>query len=512
MATLPELETKYFVSGVGVPHSGDTEVIPHLDGLSYFGAIAKAIDTTSNSDDVIYITSWFFDQITPMDSLDESRSIGRLLHDKAAQGVDVRVIVWTGRFFIGAEHVDTDTWWDSAARLAGGIETFTGYTRNVQNNIDQVRDLRILDPNNSGIPPLRGSLMMDHGGGKFGSRHQKCVTTYHKAGNDLRAFVAGLDLHPSRQARPGHPPQLGWHDIGVEFRGGAASSIWTDFRTRWEEARTLPSRIFRLAGEVENYNNPATLNRPPVPPAPQIPKSSNSSVRILRSYAPYKESPLFGDDMPWTTLPPEGVQEVLPTYVKALNAASEFIYIEDQGANDPEYRVEHDTLFAPLAQAANRGVKVILVVPGSPDPVDSAAEEINRMAAGTLQDALFKQIPENKWSNIVMYRVVRTCVHSKLVIIDDQFIAIGSANFYDRSMEGRDTELQAAIVNPDSMIKDFRVNVWADHLRVDPEKPDVKSQLGNTKKSLGIFRDSWATEGQVTFEHPDSALEKVIGT
>src|SRR5262249_24571724 len=144
--TLPQLEQKYFASGV--PHSQDTQVIPHLDAEAYWLAITEAINTTQNSDDVIYITSWLFDQMVPLNPPAESSRIGRLLHDKAAQGVDVRVIVWTGRFFIGKEHVETKHWWDQSARFAGGIETFTGYTQIVQNNIDQVRDLRIFNPDN----------------------------------------------------------------------------------------------------------------------------------------------------------------------------------------------------------------------------------------------------------------------------------------------------------------------------------------------------------------------------
>src|SRR5262249_1960706 len=153
----------------------------------------------------------------------------------------------------------------------------------------------------------------------------------------------------------------------------------------------------------------------------------------------------------------------------------------------------------------------ILVVPGSADPVDST-NAINFEVSSTLGDALFDHIDDDKVSNVVMYRVKATCVHAKLVIIDDEFIAIGSADFYDRSMEGLDTELQAAIVDPGDLVKNFRVRVWADHLRVDPADPLVNSELRNTKKSLGLFREGWATEGQVTFDHADSALMKVTGT
>ena len=61
-------------------------------------------------------------------------------------------------------------------------------------------------------------------------------------------------------------------------------------------------------------------------------------------------------------------------------------------------------------------------------------------------------------------------VHSKMIIVDDEFILVGSANINDRSMRGnRDTEI--AVVcdqrTPDSFhsqeIQDFRLSLWVEH-------------------------------------------------
>ena len=512
--TLPELEAKYFVTGV--PHSRDTQVIPHLDGEAYWLALDEAISATANSDDVIYITSWFFDTETALNPPAQRSKLINLLYDKAVLGVDVRVIAWTGRFCIGKDHVDTKSFWDQSARFAGQIEARTGYTQIVQNNVDCIRDLRIHNPDNHAQPPLRGRLMMDWGGGFWGSRHQKYIVTYHKATNDLRAFLAGIDFHGSRFAQPLHDPGMGWHDIGVELRGGAASAVWDDFRTRWHEAKTLPPRTFKLKGSsgqtfIDNFNDDATRNSPPVPPSPQVPKSSpQTSVRVLRSYHRFRESPVLGANTPWDSLSPTPIQEVLATYRKAIDNAQRFIYIEDQGINEDEALTEHDTLFGNLAAAANKGTKIILVAPGTADPVDST-NPINFDIGPTLKTALYDKIEPGKKRNVIMYRVHGVCVHSKLVIIDDQFIAIGSANFYDRAMEGLDTELQAAVVAINSLVKDFRVRLWCDHLRVDADNELVRTELLNIEKALSVWRKDWATDGVISFPHVNSALQLVRG-
>lgn len=508
MATLSELEQKYFVSGAGVPHSADTEVIPHVDGRAYFAAIQNAIDKTGTPDDVIYITSWLFSESLILDPLGPV-SLRLSLHDKAVAGVDVRIIIWTGRFMMGAGMMDTDTYWDSATRFASGVESAGGFSQIVQRNIKTALSLRRFNPLGGPKPPLRDRVMMDHAGGKFGSRHQKYTVVYRKATSDLWAFVGGIDFDQSRFSDLHHTSGgLPWHDVGVELRKGAAASVWADFRTRWEEAKTLPSRTFVIGGVREIFNNPATLALAPVPPPPQLSVPSTSSVRVLRSYAPWRESPVFGDDLPWATVPPEGIQEVFAVYEKALNAATNYIYVEDQALNTEEGKLEHDMLFPLIAAAARRGVKVIFVVPGMSDPTDPGNVQNKEQSLSLINNLVFF-IDVFHRDNFVMYRVFNTIVHSKVLIIDDEFFAIGSANFFDRSMEGRDTELQAAIVDPGTPARDLRVRLWADHLRVDPTDPLVAAELGDLTKSLGLFNPDWITGSGVTFAHPNSAFQQV---
>jgi phosphatidylserine/phosphatidylglycerophosphate/cardiolipin synthase-like enzyme len=77
------------------------------------------------------------------------------------------------------------------------------------------------------------------------------------------------------------------------------------------------------------------------------------------------------------------------------------------------------------------------------------------------------------------------------MLIDDEFAAIGSANFQARSMFGVDSELQAAIVADDDLVKRLRVDLWGEHWRLDRKNPAIESALQDRDKALGLWRGVW---------------------
>jgi hypothetical protein len=198
MATLMELEAKYFATAPsGVSHSGDTDVIPHVDADRYFVAIGDAIDGCT-SGDLIYIASWSMDPMLVLRPPGDD--ISDLLVAKAAAGVDVRIILWTGRFFTGRSNGDSTTLspaWFVNARLEAAVEGFIGI---VKSNIHTVLALRLLPPGSTS-PPLAGRALMDWSGAP-GSRHQKYVVIHRSGPKDLRAFV-GIDLRSDARGVPG---------------------------------------------------------------------------------------------------------------------------------------------------------------------------------------------------------------------------------------------------------------------------------------------------------------------
>ena len=85
-------------------------------------------------------------------------------------------------------------------------------------------------------------------------------------------------------------------------------------------------------------------------------------------------------------------------------------------------------------------------------------------------------------------------VHSKMIIVDDSFILVGSANINQRSMAGtRDTEIAVGTYQPDHVLADgvlpkgkvgaFRKALWVEHLNTyesefeDPSTPECMSKV-----------------------------------
>jgi phosphatidylserine/phosphatidylglycerophosphate/cardiolipin synthase-like enzyme len=513
MATRNELEQKYFPSTLspGVPNWDDAIVIPHVDGEEYFAAIADAIDQCQGAGDRIYIASWMFKPDMALRTAAGAPLLNDLLVQKAGAGVDVRVIVATPRYMIGTS---TASPWDQAYWI-GLTSRITPLPPIVATNIRAARALRAAS--SGGGTPLKDTVLMDWGG--WGdSRHEKTTIVYVASTNILRAFVGGMDFRIDRMADEQHATGP-WHDVGVEIRAGAAAAMTANFVTRWEETRTLPSQTCRLDGITEEFN-PSVSATPPTPPSQppeQLPTTVpagqylGAGVRAVRSYdtvrafEPYWLSP----HIPWKTLPTTGIQEVRAVLQNAIGQASKYIYVEDQGVNpgvEQDYG-PHTILFPLISQAcAKGGVKVIFVVPGAGpvpalQPSLTMSTEITRLILNPLTAA--------QRQNFALFYVRGTVVHAKVVLVDDEFASIGSANLWDRSMVGVESELNAAIVHPGdsaSLVADLRVRLWRGHMRV-AEDATVDADLRDLTKSLGFFRSAWGTG--VSFAHPNSALTEI---
>ena len=78
-------------------------------------------------------------------------------------------------------------------------------------------------------------------------------------------------------------------------------------------------------------------------------------------------------------------------------------------------------------------------------------------------------------------------VHSKLLMVDDEHVIIGSANVNDRSMAGwRDSELALHWYQPNStVIRDLRLRLWGAYL--GEEKDDIQGMKLNLSYHLGIL-------------------------
>jgi phosphatidylserine/phosphatidylglycerophosphate/cardiolipin synthase-like enzyme len=498
---LQDLETRYFPSGVkdAAPFSRASTFEPIIDGPDYFGAIKAAIDGLSFGD-ACYIAGWAL-------SLDftfaDGRKLGDLLVAKAAAGVDVRVIVWASRSMLDLISKVGGTWVGLQVRDQTAAGPFAPL---VWNNVKAAEDLRGRDVDGEHV--LARRVLMDWSGNLMSSHHMKFTVVARNG--ELVGFVGGLDYQQDRMSAPMHRPPppppahiCGVHEVGVRVKGEAAARVLATFATRWTEASTLSAATYDI-GAGERQFNPPTLTTPDEPSsAQQVQASQTTSVQVLRSFPDSKEFGLI-KNTPWQTLPAGGVHEVLCTFTKALDAARRYIYIEDQAFN------AIDALFPSLVRACERGVRVIALIPGRSDPLEGAAAEIPPDLSGAVQKGIVNRLSDAYRTNLAVYQLRGIYVHAKVILIDDEFASIGSANFMDRSMQltsrGDDSELSVAAVSTDTVVRELRVKLWAEHLRVTA--PAELAEIRDLNRSLGFWRDNWGTG--FTFGCPDSTL-RLIG-
>jgi phosphatidylserine/phosphatidylglycerophosphate/cardiolipin synthase-like enzyme len=404
MPDLRALEARWFDRGI-VPVHGGTVVEPLVDGERYHGAILEAIARTATASDSVLILAW---QLDP-----GWRGLGQLLASRADGGVDVRIV-------LNCTPSPINPW---------------------RANHAAAREL-------SRWPSLARGLVLDWSGATWtGSHHQKAVLV--RAGGETVGFVAGMDLvedhcdrapHTGKVWRDGTP--WGWHDVGVRVRGAAVGALWECFRARWAETTRRPG---------------------PAPLAAQAHGESSQSAQILRTCFRWRSR----------------VHELHRALRHAIGAAERYIYVEDQFLGDggdeilalpfpfpfpfpcpaavvpipPEF-----SLFAAIAARLRErpALKVIFVGSGKSDPLDAVPGPRNRR--------LTRSVRAIMTPNVAVWRVEDVTVHSKVVLIDDEYAAVGSANFNKRSMYGIDDELQVAFVDAsaDGAVRRLRRELWSE--------------------------------------------------
>lgn len=402
--------------------------------------------------------------------------LGDLLVRLASDGVDVRVIL-------------------AGAVVSSSITrpTIGPFHQNVS-SAHRLRRWRC--DGRPGSPPLANRVLLDWSGSGVGSNHQKITLV--RRGTELTACLGGIDYAANRVDESPHRRlavrggRWGWHDAGAIIRGPATTDVWRMLRMRWIGAAGLPRRRY-VWPSIKGLQvlNPSGTPTGIDPAPPQIACAApGSACQILRSVGPwYIDSLLPWGRRHYTDLAPEGVHEVFHTLVQAIGAAERYVYIEDQYFREYPGGDHRFELYPYLRAAAARGVKVILVGSGSRDPAESGPI-INGTVNPDLQKKVIDPLPQQLRRNVGLWRVEHLTVHAKIVIVDDRFAAVGSANLFSRSMAGVDTELTAAVVTTGDAVRDLRAGLWAEHLRT-PITDELRACLEDLDLAIGIFRPEW---------------------
>ncbi|AOJ90749.1 hypothetical protein WS87_28660 [Burkholderia sp. MSMB0856] len=334
-------------------------------------------------------------------------------------------------------------------------------------------------------PPVYRAAWRAHRGIRFrlddthprgASHHQKLVVI-----DDRLAFVGGLDLTRERWDTPAHAaddprrrdargmPYGPFHDVQAMFDGDAAAAIGEQARSRWLNAcgRPIAIRAQRHLERDEDVD--------PWPPGARV------DMRDVRLGIAYTAPGHRGR---------EPVRQVRALVEDTIRAARRHLYIENQYFTATVVR---ETLSARLADA--RGPDVTVVAP--------------RVQSGWLQEATMGVLRARLHATLQAadrfdrYRLLYphvdglgdTCVnvHSKIQIVDDECIVIGSANLNNRSMV-LDTECCIALVAAGetrirAAVAGLRDRLLAEHLGTTPAAVAAAfAEAGRPNAALDLLR------------------------
>jgi phosphatidylserine/phosphatidylglycerophosphate/cardiolipin synthase-like enzyme len=301
-----------------------------------------------------------------------------------------------------------------------------------------------------------------------GSGHQKfsCL----RDPNHRHCLLGSIDISKTRWDTVFHDfhslqrnPWFGkpTHDTGVLVEGPAVADIESTFQERWDD----PTRTFGLLSTVSVPPALPLLGPPSV--SEPVPGGTHS-VQVLHTYGRAST----WDAYSWS---PEGEFTVWASYLNAIQNASTYIYIEDQYflpfGWEPAFdggpgRTRDADLFYQLGAAIRRGVKVLAIVPSNAEDKTHAYQKFQRDVGVAYLRSIAAEpgVPGDFVIASLTNGVSDVYVHSKLMIVDDELVLIGSANVGRRSMTF-DSEVQLAIVDSvNEFAAGFRRDLWAEHL------------------------------------------------
>jgi phosphatidylserine/phosphatidylglycerophosphate/cardiolipin synthase-like enzyme len=254
--------------------------------------------------------------------------------------------------------------------------------------------------------------------------HEKTIVI-----DDRVAFVGGIDLTSEsgdRYDTNSHRPRanVGWHDACVRIEGPAVADVAEHFRMRWRE----------VTGETLSQQRP-------------MPTAAGAvELQVVRTVPERIYSAT-----------PRGDFSILESYMRALQAAEQFIYIENQFLWSPEIEaVLHDKITNP----AHPDFRLLLLLPSKP----SSGADDTRGVLGHLIEA---DADEGRLLACTLYArsgklADPVYIHAKIAIIDDTWLTLGSANLNEHSLFN-DTEMNV-VSHDHELARDTRLRLWSEHL------------------------------------------------
>lgn len=525
------------------PRTG-IKAVALIDCVVYYEVIAYAIEKATRE---IFITSWFFSPELYLirDPIpNPAYRLDYLLMQKAREGIQVYIILWDETkiaMFKGSKRAQemlethpnihvirhppfTPLYWshhqklvviDQETAFVGGVDLCFGRYDTITHPVsDHHFHVEI------NTPPS----------------HVHCVwpgkdyynPTVAPMGDITRPFEDSIDRK--------FVPRMPWHDTMIQVNGDAARDVALNFISRWNHHRQW------------NENQPVITWRNSLPEALKSPILTGATTpgtctcQVLRSIDEWSGAPTKEET-------------INQAYMEAIEDSDHYIYIENQNFVSSTAGGGVKNLVAvQIIKRIKRAIRkketfhVYVMLPIAPDGqiTDQTVRSLMHWNYQTISrggtsilEQLRKDCPDIDPFDYISFYSLRThgtlgpdsgvvteqvYVHSKLMIVDDKTVIIGSNNVNDRSLLGdRDSEL-AIIVRDDTekvnitmdgapyvankFAHDLRVNLFKEYLGVKHSISEDKAHLSSIDltdpTAMTFYRNTWmaiATGNTKIYEH-----------
>lgn len=401
------------------------------DALETYERMQETVESL-RAGDSLYFTSWQFNPlfvpIPPTGTgTPPTRNWGHLLTEKAAEGVKIRVII--------AQHLRMPFY--------GNVSPFMTNLSLIDNLVNALPAGK-----RDNFKYIVSALPDDRG-----VHHQKLMIAIDE--KRAVAYCGGLDLSDGRNPRNWWVHWV-WHDAAAKLEGLIARDFERQFVELWNRDRgksTVPplagwKGFERLTlGRATAADKAGAVNRHPV----QMQRTVSEGI---------EPSKIRRDDI-WRG------------YFRLIGRATRFIYLEDQYFNEPKLA---DALVQQV-RAVPGLIVMILAGTGTDD-----RQEVNpNLPPGFERDkqqalvdvtnngfalrlAFFEKLKVLHPTHLRVYTLNYRdgITHSKLLLVDDAALTLGSANANPRGFF-LDTEVNFTLDHAES-VRDFRLRLWAHNL------------------------------------------------
>ncbi|XP_028587409.2 phospholipase D1 [Podarcis muralis] len=284
-------------------------------------------------------------------------------------------------------------------------------------------------------------------------------------------------------------PRMPWHDIASVVHGKAARDVARHFIQRWNFTKIMKPKYRSLSYPFLLPKSQQTADELKY----QVPDAVCASVQVLRSATDWSAGIKYHEE------------SIHSAYVSVIENSKHYVYIENQFfiscaddkvvSNRIGDAIAHRILKAHRENKRYRVYVVIPLLPGFEGDISTgggnALQAIMHFNYRTMcrgDNSILGQLKAeigDQWINYISFCGLRNhaelegklvteliYVHSKLMIVDDNTVIIGSANINDRSMLGkRDSEMAVIVQDTDTLPsvmdgEDYKAGRFAQSLRL----------------------------------------------